>query len=234
MKSSSLNEMVNDLRAETGQSVNAAHGQNTIEHMKRILRRTQDRLWEEFDWRHLRVYREFKLSSSTRFYAVPDGLTPERIRRAWVYYAGGWRELCFEIGMDEWSLYEPTAGETNWPIQRWDVSEDGHIEVWPVPSRGSGVDIEGTVRVMGNRDITPLVDGADKSEIHSDVIVLFAAAEMLYRQKSADAQAKADQANLLLHKLRSQQNKTSSFSFLDGGDREQETVRITTPMPRSR
>jgi hypothetical protein len=245
MRGQTLGELLSDLKAECGYSQNAAHGINNRETLVQILKRTQRRLWSDWDWMHLRVSRDTRLMAGERYYGCPDDLSYERIDAAEVKFGGQWKPLCFGINERQYSIYDPRIDERSWPIERWDIAEDpaplspGTIEVWPVPSDSGtapapGSDDEGWFRLTGIRNLRNLVVDADRCDLDGDLIVLFAAAEILSRDRKEDAQAKLQAANKLYMMLRGNQEKNRTFNLGDGeSDEDKQTVVFAHPVPFS-
>jgi hypothetical protein len=235
MRGQTLGELLSDLKAECGYSQNTAHGINNHESLTQVLKRTQRRLWSEWDWMHMRVSRDMQINAGQRYYNCPTDLPYERIDAAEVKFGGQWLPLCFKINERHYSIYDPRIDERSWPIRNWDIAEDpadtmgtpdnrGMIEVWPLPS-DSGTpptppednDLEGWIRLTGIRFLRPFTEIAHRCDLDGDLIVLYAAAEVLQRDRKEDAQVKLQQANQLFMRLRGNQEKNRTF-ILAGDD----------------
>lgn len=229
MRGQTLTELLSDLKAECGYSQNAAHGINNRDSLVQVLKRTQRRLWSDWDWMHMRVSRDMQLNAGQRYYNCPTDLPYERIDAAEVKFGGQWIPLCFGINERQYSIYDPRTDERSWPIRNWDIAEDpadtvgtpdnrGMIEVWPMPS-DTGTppsptsDLEGNIRLTGIRFLRPFNSDSDRCDLDGDLIVLFAAAEILMRDRKEDAQAKLQAANTLYMKLRGNQEKNRTFNL---------------------
>lgn len=225
MRGVRLDDLVKQLRAEVGHSTNPGVGLNAEDYLKQVLRRTQDRLWEEHDWAHLKVSRDISTQAGLRYYSVPVDLAYERINEVSFKYGSDWHILCHGIDERDYSVYDSDRDERNWPVMKWDVAEDtgvvddiGVVEIWPVPSRSANT-TDGQIRFTGIRKIASMVSGEDKCELDGTLIVLMAAAEIQARQNQSDAQVKMEQARQLLTRLMNQgqnkKKKTHSFSNMD-------------------
>jgi hypothetical protein len=250
MRGQTLNELLSDLKAECGYSSNAAHGINNRDSLVQVLKRTQRRLWSDWDWMHMRVSRDMRINAGQRYYNCPTDLPYERIDAAEVKFGGQWLPLEFRINERHYSIYDPRIDERSWPIRRWDVAEDpadtagtpdnrGMIEVWPMPSdsgtpEAPGSDQEGWIRLTGVRSLRPFTEDSHRCDLDGDLIVLFAAAEILARDRKEDAQVKLQAAQSLYLKLRGNQEKNRSFTFGSPkpGDCEQPEV-FAHPVPFS-
>ena len=65
-RGTSLLALRDQLKAEIGASSNVAMGVNTIEQLDNLLRRTQQRLWNDFDWTFALIERDEQLLNGTR------------------------------------------------------------------------------------------------------------------------------------------------------------------------
>jgi hypothetical protein len=245
MRDITLLELLSDLKAECGYSQNAAHGVNNRDSLVQVLKRTQRRLWSDWDWMHLRVSRDTQLNAGQRYYNCPTDLPYERVDTAEVKFGGQWLPLCWGINERQYSIYDPRNDERSWPIRNWDIAEDaantnrGMIEVWPMPA-GSGTppapgsDDEGWFRLTGIRFLRAFNSDSDRCDIDGDLIVLFAAAEILTRDRKEDAQAKLQAAQKLYTQLRGNQEKRRTFNLGDGEDERHEQPEVFAhPVPFS-
>jgi hypothetical protein len=247
MRGNTLGELLSELKAECGYSQNAAHGINNRDSLIQILKRTQRRLWSDWDWMHMRVSRDFALNAGQRFYSVPSDLPFERMDAAEVKFGGQWLPLIFGIDERQYSVYDPEDNDRSWPITRWDITEDpadtagtpddrGMVEVWPLPSDSADLtgSKEGFIRVTGIRFLNSIVADADRFDLDGDLIVLFAAAEILARDRKDDSQHKLQLATNLYLKLRGNSEKNRTFSL--GGDeteKEKQPEIFAKPVPWS-
>jgi hypothetical protein len=235
MRGETLGQLLVELRAECGYSQNAAHGINNRESLVQVLKRTQRRLWSAWDWMHMRVSRDIPLMAGQRYYNVPVDLNYERIADdgGEVKFGGQWVPLCFGINERDYSIFDPRINSRSWPIQKWDVAEDpadaggtvdarGMIEVWPLPSDSGivGGSLEGNLRLTGIRSLNPMNVESDRCDLDSDLIVLYAAAEILARDRKSDADAKLQMAQQIFTQLKGNADKMRKFK-LGGDDHDQ-------------
>ena len=75
------------------------------------------------------------------------------------------------------------------------------------------------IRFKALKKLDPLVAVTDTAELDDNLIVLFAAAEVLARTKAADAQAKLAQANTHYARLKGKGVKYDRFIYGGGLDR---------------
>lgn len=210
-----LSALVDMLRAEIGASTNVAMGVNTLPNLKQLLRRTQEKLWTDHEWSFAWIERDEQLIDGQRYYTFDNDLDFDRIRAAYVNYAQIWRELQYGITPQEYNLSNPALGAKQDPVQAWRHYEGNQFEVWPVPSSSLNV-----IRFRAIKKLAPLISDSDTAELDDNLIVLSAAAELLARDKSEDASAKAQAAKELYAKLKGLGQKTDVF-VLGGGLRGQ-------------
>lgn len=213
-----LTQLVTDLRAEIGHSTNPALGQNARAGLVRTLQRVQTHLYNDFDWPHMIVDRDVSLQAGQRYYGFPSDLTYERIQTAKAKLGTQWLNLGFGVGTDELSIYDSDNDIRGTPVQRWAMHEISQFEVWPIPSEAS------TLRFRGIKVLGSLLNDADTCDLDSDLILLFAAGELLDQQKNPRSGGVMRAANALYNKLKGQgaANKRPVWTRAGGG-------RVATP-----
>jgi hypothetical protein len=213
-----LRDMLTDLRAELGQSLNVAHGVNDRDTLLYYLNRTQIRLYQEYDWPQLVVYRDTLLAPGQRYYAYPSDLAFDDINRTWLFAPQPIQEVFYGIGPAEYAgSNSDQSAPAAWPVRKWMHSPDQNMfEVWPVPD-GAAATIKPFLRMWGTKTVTKMVNDSDVSTLPDNLIVLFCAAELLARDKTADAQMKLQQANEAMRRHRVRQATHKSQPFVIGG-----------------
>lgn len=211
-RGSTLGQLLDDLRAEVGHSLNPALGTNTRDVLINVLQRQQKRLWEDYAWPFLRVTRDVTVQAGLRYYNLPADLTFERVEMAEFKWGDRWYQLAYRIGREQLNQYDSDRDVRSWPVERWDTTDDGRIEIWPVPAQnGSSTTGDGTVRLTGIRKLKTFVSDADTADLDDQLIVLYAAAEILARQKQADAPNKLQQAQAHYARLKARTAKGDTF-----------------------
>ena len=248
MRGETLALLLSELRAECGYSQNQAHGINNRDSLVQTLKRTQRRLWQQWDWMHLRVSRDMPVVAGQRYYQCPTDLPYERIDTAEFKFGGIWTPLRFRIDERDYSVFDPRVDERSWPIQKWDITEDpqetagtpsdrGMIEVWPLPSNSgiTGGSLEGNIRLTGVRALNRFEQDDDRADLDGDLIVLYAAAETLMRDRKEDSQAKLQMAQQLYMQLRGNPEKNRSFVLAgdDPTDERAQPIIVAHPVPFS-
>jgi hypothetical protein len=230
MRYKTLGSLVDDLRAECRRSLNPAHNAQVRDTQVKMIQHVQEWLWEDFTWPHLRVKRDISLQAGQRFYELPDDLDIDRIERIEVRYNGSWMKIAAGVDAHHYRQYDSDLLIRAWPVQRWQITEDEQIEVWPIPdSDMDAATLEGTLRITGIRKLTSLVDDADRADLDSRLITLYAAADILTAQGSKDGQLKLSQANKIYSRLRSGLTPRRSFRMF--GNAEASRVELRGPPP---
>lgn len=199
-RGTSLEVLVDMLKAEVRQSQRVNVGVDYEATLKQTIRRTQATLYDSYDWPILRV-KPFKvLQAGERYYDLPTELDFEQIEKVAVYWGGVPEPVYRGIGFEEYAQYDSDQGVRADPVLKWDIAATDtvpQIEVWPIPAS------DGTkLQFIGKRKLRPLVKDSDVADLDDALIVLFAAAEILAAQKSADAQLKLSAAQDRLKTLR--------------------------------
>lgn len=233
MRGVQMKECLRTLRAEIGHSTDPAVGMNVEDALKALLERTQMRLWEEWDWSHLRVRRDISLSAGQRFYNVPADVPFERILSVSVRDGSRWKPLCYGITPEDFNIYDPDLNQRSYPPRKYFVTEDpadtagnidayGMIEVWPLPDRNANAEtLEGILRLEGIRSLRRFSEDNDRCELDHNLIILYSAAEYLAREKAEDAQHKLAAAQQLKLKLQGSTGKIKTWKLGIPEDSEQ-------------
>jgi len=196
---------VNDLRAACRISLNPAHNNQNRDTQIIALQQKQEFFWNDFAWPHLRVERTLDLAAGQRFYDMPDDLDIRRISKIEIRMDGAYARLHPGIDAGNYAVFDSELDARSWPIQRWRISEDDQLEVWPIPDENfDTTTLEGRMKITGIKNLAPLIEDADRADLDDRLIVLHCAAEYLAATGAKDAQFKLDQANALYLKLRGQ------------------------------
>lgn len=194
-----LQEVVAQLRAETGRNQSVAVGASELDNLKEQIRCMQELLYDDYDWPFLTIERSINLQAGQRYYDFPIDLNYDRLNKVKFKYGNVFRDVERGITFDDYSVYDSTVGERSSPLLKWDVRNTGtseQLEVWPIPNDA------GTLHFFGTKKLNPLVDDADRLDLDDRLVVLFIAAEILITQKPSAAKNKLDLANARLLKLR--------------------------------
>lgn len=203
MRGTTLVKLLDILRVECGLSLNPAHNPQNRDTQIATLQRVQETMWADFAWPHLRVERTIDVQAGQRYYDMPGDLDIDRIEKIEIREAGAYLPLGWGIEAQHYAESDSELGERSWPVRRVRISEDEQLEVWPVPdSNFNAATLDGRIKITGIRKLKPLVADDDRADLDDQLLVLYAAAEMLARSGSKDAQVKQDKANRHYLKLR--------------------------------
>lgn len=178
-RSVTLVKLLDDLRAELHVSLNPAHNAQVRDKQVKALQSTQEWLWEEFTWPHLRVQRNYPLQSGQYLYDIGTDFDIDRIERIEVKDGGVWRPVVPGIDASHYAVHDSEIDQRAWPVRRWRIYENEQIEVWPRPDQnGTADDLEGYLKVTGIRRLNPLVADNDRCDLDSQLIYLYAASKL--------------------------------------------------------
>lgn len=195
-----FSELVLNLRAELRRSQSPAIGSEDLAPLKRTINHVIALVSNKEDWPFL--YRKFTpitIAAGDRFFDVPAGLNMERITGVRIKWGGSFYDIWRGITYDDYQVWDPADDERSSPALKYDFQNiDGteQIEIWPVSEGAQTLHIEGYVTHP------KLVNDTDLCLLDDEIILLFAAAELMGDKFEAEAQAKRDQANELLRLIK--------------------------------
>ena len=208
-RNTTLQVLLNDLRSESGHAISSALGKSTQEMMVNLLNRVQRRLWEDFAWPFLQVKKDITLQAGQRYYDIPSGLTLERVQSASFKNGSSWHKIFYGISTQDYTVHDSDTGSRSWPSRKYEAYGAPQVEVWPIPSENTNTTTgDGLFRLEGTGNLSTFVSMSDTADLDDQLIVLFAASELLTRQKSPDAQLKGQQAQVHYQRLRARLSKT--------------------------
>lgn len=218
MRGKTLVKLIDELRAEARISMNPAHNAQQRDPQIVLLQRIQEWLWQDFTWPHLRVERFELLQAGARYYDTPEDMDIDRIEKIEVRDSGRLYTLKPEIGAAQYNLYDSQLDQRCSPAERWRISEDEQVEIWPIPAvDGDATTLEGQLKFTGIRKLNPLVADSDRADLDNRLLVLYAAAELLAASGAKDASLKLSQANKLYTKLRGGLTPRRKFKMFNTG-----------------
>ena len=125
-----LLELVAAVREESGRASSIAVGVDDLPGLKAKIKRTQELLYDAFDWPFLREIFPLKpLQAGEQYYDFPTGLNLERVERVEVWYANLPRPLTRGISTREYAIYNSTNGVTQEPAMRGRALDRGQRAV---------------------------------------------------------------------------------------------------------
>jgi len=199
-------ELINMFRDEAGHANSRVLGQNQLDSIKAILRRTYRRLHADFNWPFLYIRRDEILQAGERYYSFPAELDQDKIvGRVVIKEAGGdqWYPLKYGIDYVNYNSFDSDANERGDYPYAWDMYEDDQFEVWPVPETTGHI-----MRFNGKRRPKDLINENDTVDLDDDLVILYAVAEIAARSKMPDADIKLQLARQ--HYMRLKANSVNS------------------------
>lgn len=222
-RGTALSTMVAQLRKEIGESSSTSFGQNRKEALEEILARTQETLYEDFDWPHMTIEVEDSLDEQTvnggtgegqGKYIYPATINQDRVMRTWCKEMSGtdiiriW-EIEYAPEKWPWVLDEFNAANAEyddnvcyWRHYQAGISGSEAYEVWPQPSSD-------TIKIVFEAlaPLSAFASDSDTADLDDRLIVLTAAAEILEQQKNPRARIVQVKAAARYNRLRGSQRR---------------------------
>src|ERR1035437_1908292 len=129
-----LLKLVEMLREEVNRATSVAVGNDDVAGLKNKLSRTQEVLWDEYDWPFLRqVFPAKQMQAGERYYDLPVGLSVNRIDDSndnknpgvVCWYSNLPVPIKRGIGFAEYAIYNSDNGVRQEPALAWDVRWTG-------------------------------------------------------------------------------------------------------------
>lgn len=173
-----LVKLLDNLRTELHASLNPAHNNAVRDKQVAFLQSTQEWLWEDFTWPHLRVHRNYKMQNGQHLYDINADFDVDRIEKIEVKTGGIWQPVFPGIDPGHYAAHDTELDQRATPVRRWRIAENEQIEVWPIPDTDGEVDtLENYIKVTGIRKLRPLVADGDRCDLDGQLIYLYAAAK---------------------------------------------------------
>ena len=200
-KGAQFSQLYTDLRAELRRSTSVAVGVEDLATLKRTINHVYRTLYIDYEWPHMRkVFPKIPLAAGQRYYDFPADLDNDLLEGAVVWNGNTTREVRVGIGFDEYGYLDPDEDERQDPVQAIDFRFTGtatQIEVWPLPATS-----DYSIQLRGYVELPKLVNDSDKCWLDDELVVLFAAAELLKGSKAEDADSKLLIAQGYLQRLK--------------------------------
>lgn len=196
-----LDELVVMLRGEIGASTNQSMGVNQVEPLYQILRRTQRFYYNDYDWPEFIIERDETILAGERYYTFNTDVDYTRIFDAWILDSGDWRRIGHGIHPECYNSFDSENGEQSSPIELWDHYEGNQFEVWPISS------VDTSLRWRCVKQLPEMTGGTSQCTLDADLIVLFAASEILARDGKKDAPIKLQAAQQKYAQLKGRSQK---------------------------
>lgn len=201
-RGATLRQMISDLRDELRRANSPSAGPDDRPSLKRTLNHVYSVLYYTHDWPFLHtIFDPITLNAGQQFYDFPEGLDADRVTDVRLKWSGNYYiPLARGISVEDYNAFDPADDQRTSPALKWDVRFTGtreQIEVWPLPD-----DSAQSLRFTGVYKINELVNDDDTCRLESELVVLYAAAELLQQQESKDAEAKLQLAREMLRLLK--------------------------------
>lgn len=209
-----LAQLVSDLKAETGESTLVSVGIGNLPAIQHKIRRTQETLYDEFDWPHLKQFVSKTMTAGQRFYDLPTEINYERIINVAHWSNALPVPIDRGIGFEHYAQYSSDDDARADPVLAWDIrwrTSVEQLEVWPIPATSGD-----TIQFEAIRKLRDLTADADVADLDDRLIVLYAAADILARQGAKDAQRIAGLALARFNKLKGLAQAGSKMITLGG------------------
>lgn len=227
-RGATLGALIQGVRIAARYDPNPALSLNLNPAIIQTIQHTQERLYEEFDWPFLRVRRDKVMAAGQRYYDFPVDINLERVQRIDIRYGDRWLPVNRGITLDHYNAHDSDADARLDPVQRWDVTDNGdgdQLEVWPIPITDGA-----NLRFTGIRNLKPLIETSDVSDLDDQLIILYAAGELLGGAKNPLAQVKFSEAKQLKEILHGRVQKTRNNTVSFAGSMVDDTRRERTPL----
>lgn len=189
-------QLIYDLRAEIGRSVDPAAGVSDLPQLKRTIQRNYETLYDAYDWPFLTVTASVALGAGQRLYDFPSEIDSDKIEEIRLFWNDQPVSIERGISLDDFATYDSEADERADPVLKWDVryhANKEELEVWPIPASTGD-----SIRFKGKKKFVQLVNDADVCLLDDHIVVLFSAVELLGEKASQTLKTKfaAAQARL--------------------------------------
>lgn len=205
-----LGDCVTSLRTKLRLSLNPAHNVQVRDTHVAMLQQTQEWLWENYSWPHMRAERYLQPQIGQRFYdplgclkidqttgllVAAGDVQIDRIDYIELRFGGRpWLPVNPGITAELFNQFDSDAGERSWPIARWQIAEGDNVEFWPVPDQnGDTTTLDNMIRFVGTRNLASFVEEDDRADLDDQALVYFTAAELASKDEAAKHLAKAQQ-----------------------------------------
>lgn len=206
-----LGELTEQVRHECRKSSNASRGIDNLSHIQQVIRRVYEELYDEFDWPHMKVWRDKTINAGQRYYDFPSDLNLERTSdKVYFEYGSVWVPIAYGVDPEDYTIHNSDNDERADPVLKWhiiDASGTPQFEVWPLPASS------GTVRFTGIKAKTELSDNAAKCDLDDVMVVLFASAEILEAAQAPDARTKMSKANARKMRMQGRTQKSARYKM---------------------
>lgn len=203
-------QLIHKLRAETGRSTSLAQGAQELDHLKQILQRTQEDLYDRYDWEFKNITRDESMVAGSRYYTLDSDLSFDNVSYCVCQPSNGesWYDVAYGIDEHLYNILDSDQDEREEWVRHWDQYEGNQYEVWPIPATS-----DATLRFRGKKVLSALVADSDTADLDDQLIVLHAAAELLAPDDGELAALKLKMAERRLATLLGLQSKSAPVNL---------------------
>lgn len=213
-RGTTLKRLMDMLRVEADLSLNPAHNNEAHQHQAEILRSTQEALYDSHAWPHMQVERQVQVQAGQRYYDLPEDMVIDKLQSVQFHDAGVWYKLRHGIGAPEYYAYSSDLDQRAWPVQAWRIHEGEMIELWPICDRNADpATLDGYLKFIGGKKVPPLVDANDRCVLDDQLVVLYAALNILSAKGSKKTEIVSQRAQSRLRDVRAGLSKHQGFKM---------------------
>lgn len=207
-----LGELIEEVQYEIGDATSPASGQAFRAQIANRIRRAYRKLYFDFDWRHLREWRDVSTAAGQRYYDYPSGVALEQVMAVYIKWSGEWQPLLDGLEIEDLNAHDSDLGERTDPAISWRPYGAAQFDVWPIPASAY------PIRFVTRKAFAQLVDEDDRCDLDTDLVVGFAAARILFARDPDQARIVLAQAQQHYDTLK-KRGRTAArrVTFTDGG-----------------
>ena len=177
-------QLVYMLRAKLRRSTNVAVGVDDLPELKQAINTSYAMCWAKFDWPFLCQYSApLQLNQGQKLYALPSGVTYDRIKDIAIFYSGIPQRIERGIHFEDYALFNADTGAYSDPVLKWDIrygsASQEQLEVWPVPSSQAQ-----QLQIFSYVASPYLINDSDLCMLDDLLVVLYAAADLFALDES--------------------------------------------------
>lgn len=218
-RGTTLVKLLDQLRAELHTSLNPAHNNQVRDKQVHFLNKTQEWLWEEYNWPHLRQQKNYAVQAGQYLYDFGADFDLDRIEKIEVMNGGRWQPVTANLTTNDYSIHNSELNQRADPVRKWRIAPDEQIELWPMPqTTGDPTTLQGFIKVTGIRKLSPLVKDTDRADIDDQLIFLYAASSCAPDTK--EGKMALNRANKRLAKIKGRLTPRRQFKMFGVGRRE--------------
>jgi len=223
-------------KAESAKSLAAATTAQDAE-INQIIADRQQWLASNFDWPFLEERWDVSAGAGTRYVAMPTtdnsgtviAIDLQRTFKMEIKWNRTWQPVVYGIGSEEYNYLDSDTGQVLDPVQRFRYEGTSEFEIWPLPASPQ------TLRITGQRVLNPLFSGATTPPTWDDtktldlddlMVVYFAVAYYLAREKQANAKLMLDTATNRMNEIRASYPKREKMIRIGGQQMGRRDMRI--------